>query len=378
MTTTVSHIARLIPAGALVALLLLPTAAHADSRPGVQTTAPTAVADTSATLTGRVQPIAGATSYRFEYGTTGYTNVTPTQAMSAGSQARTVSAVVSGLAPGTLHRFRVVAWYSWNSGQGAVGAEQTFTTTATASTGGAPTAPGTAAPAPAPAAAPAPAPGGSPGTPGAAPATGPPTGLPSAAAPAPLPLAAPDAQPVLGRSMLVAPVRGTVTVRIPGAAGFAALSAGSSVPVGAVVDARAGTLQLTTALAGGRVQAGRFGGAVFQVRQAATGGGMTDLVLRGGDFGACPRGAHTGARAAAVDRRKPPVRRLWGEDEGGRFRTRGRNSVAVVRGTKWVTTDTCAGTRTTVTEGAVAVRDLGRRRTVLVRAGHSYLAAARR
>ncbi|MEY2532381.1 MAG: hypothetical protein QOF29_291 [bacterium] len=377
MTTTVSHIARLIPAGALVALLLLPTAAHADSRPGVQTTAPTAVADTSATLTGRVQPIAGATSYRFEYGTTGYTNVTPTQAMSAGSQARTVSAVVSGLAPGTLHRFRVVAWYSWNSGQDAVGAEQTFTTTATASRGAAPTAPGTAAPAPAPSASPAPAQGGSPAAPGPAPATGGPTGLPSASAPAPLPPAAADAQPVLGRSILVAPVRGTVTVRIPGASGFAALSAGSSVPVGAVVDARGGTIELTTALAGGRVQAGRFGGTVFQVTQAAAGRGMTDLVLRGGDFGACPhRGAH--GRAAGADRRRRPVRRLWGEDAGGRFRTRGRNSVAVVRGTKWVTTETCAGTRTTVTEGAVAVRDLGRRRSVLVRAGHTYLAAALR
>jgi hypothetical protein len=49
-----------------------------------------------------------------------------------------------------------------------------------------------------------------------------------------------------------------------------------------------------------------------------------------------------------------------------------------VRGTSWVTTDTCAGTRTTVTSGAVSVRDLARKRTVLVRAGRSYLAAARR
>jgi hypothetical protein len=42
-----------------------------------------------------------------------------------------------------------------------------------------------------------------------------------------------------------------------------------------------------------------------------------------------------------------------------------------------VTTDTCAGTRTTVTEGAVAVRDLRRKRTVVVRAGKSYLARGR-
>jgi hypothetical protein len=78
-----------------------------------------------------------------------------------------------------------------------------------------------------------------------------------------------------------------------------------------------------------------------------------------------------------VTRRRLPVRRLWARDRGGRFRTHGRNSVATVRGTSWVTTDTCAGTRTTVTSGAVSVRDVRRRRTVLVRAGHSYLARGR-
>jgi hypothetical protein len=51
--------------------------------------------------------------------------------------------------------------------------------------------------------------------------------------------------------------------------------------------------------------------------------------------------------------------------------------VATVRGTRWVTTDTCAGTRTTVTAGSVAVRDLRRGRTVVVRAGHTYLARRR-
>jgi hypothetical protein len=45
-----------------------------------------------------------------------------------------------------------------------------------------------------------------------------------------------------------------------------------------------------------------------------------------------------------------------------------------VRGTKWLTTETCAGTRTTVAAGAVSVLDKVRHRTVLVRAGHSYLA----
>jgi hypothetical protein len=97
---------------------------------------------------------------------------------------------------------------------------------------------------------------------------------------------------------------------------------------------------------------------------------MTDLVLRGNELSSCGR-----ARTSA--RRKPPVRRLWGSDHNGKFRTHGRHSVATVRGTKWITTETCAGTRTTVTEGAVSVRDKHRRKSVLIRAGHSYLARAR-
>ena len=48
--------------------------------------------------------------------------------------------------------------------------------------------------------------------------------------------------------------------------------------------------------------------------------------------------------------------------------------MATVRGTRWLTRDTCAGTLTKVTRGVVSVRDLRRKRTVTVRAGHSYLA----
>jgi hypothetical protein len=48
-----------------------------------------------------------------------------------------------------------------------------------------------------------------------------------------------------------------------------------------------------------------------------------------------------------------------------------------VRGTRWLTEDRCDGTLTRVTNGAVVVRDYKRRRNVLVRAGHSYLAKAR-
>ena len=41
-------------------------------------------------------------------------------------------------------------------------------------------------------------------------------------------------------------------------------------------------------------------------------------------------------------------------------------------------TDTCAGTRTTVKAGTVEVRDFTLRKTIRLRAGHSYLARSLR
>jgi hypothetical protein len=103
---------------------------------------------------------------------------------------------------------------------------------------------------------------------------------------------------------------------------------------------------------------------------------MTDIVLRGGAFGACRRTrARTRAAVAmaAAAKRKKAVRRLWARDKGGRFRTHGRNSVATVRGTRWVTEDRCDGTLTRVTEGAVDVRAKRAKKAVRVRAGRSLL-----
>jgi 2-polyprenyl-3-methyl-5-hydroxy-6-metoxy-1,4-benzoquinol methylase len=80
-----------------------------------------------------------------------------------------------------------------------------------------------------------------------------------------------------------------------------------------------------------------------------------------------------GTRAAGLSRRS--VRRLR-SSATGRFRTRGRNSSATVRGTIWTTTDRCDGTLTTVKRGKVDVRDFRRKKTILVRAGKSYLAKA--
>lgn len=195
--------------------------------------------------------------------------------------------------------------------------------------------------------------------------------------------------PVLGRTVAVAAVQGTV--RATGPTGAAVdLAAARAVPNGTLIDTRAGTVELTSALDhDGATQTGRFWGGVFEVRQSATNGGLTQLVLRGGDFGACPRSgtaarararariravAHTAVAKKKATKKRKPSRSLWGSDDHGRFQTHGRGSVATVRGTRWLTQDTCAGTLTKVADGAVAVTDLRTKRTVLVRKGHQHLA----
>jgi hypothetical protein len=67
---------------------------------------------------------------------------------------------------------------------------------------------------------------------------------------------------------------------------------------------------------------------------------------------------------------------LWGKGPG-QFRTKGRYAAATVRGTWWLTQDRCDGTLVRVRQGIVEVRDLVRKRTVLVRTGKSYLARKR-
>jgi hypothetical protein len=182
--------------------------------------------------------------------------------------------------------------------------------------------------------------------------------------------------PVLGQTVGVAAVHGAVVATTPSGSAID-LRAAHTVPTGTVIDARAGTVELKTALdRRGATQTGRFWGGRFTVLQSATTRGLTQLVLRGGDFSGCPADSAQIHGHAAAKKKRTPSRTLWGSDSHGRFQTSGRGSVATVRGTRWSTTDTCAGTLTTVTAGAVAVHDLRRNRTVTVSHGrhNRYLA----
>jgi hypothetical protein len=301
--------------------------------PGAETQAPTAVTLASAVLHGLVDPNERNTTYWFELGTTtAYGTTTPVASAGKGKIAVAVNHGIAALQAGTTYHVRVVAS---NDDGTTRGDDVAFTTPAAVQD--------------------------------------PPAALPAPAAPSPLPGTevgpAPAAAPTLGRSVAVAPLSGTVLVRVPGATRAAALADGASVPVGSMLDTRAGTVKLKAALPAGRTQTGTFHGGLFEVRQPIGGHGMTELVLRGAPP-TCPAG---GARAAAVVRRRPP-RSLWGHDRHGHFRTRASNSVITVRGTTWFVSDRCDGTLTRVTSGSVAVRDLHTGRTVVVRAGQRHLA----
>jgi streptogramin lyase len=193
--------------------------------------------------------------------------------------------------------------------------------------------------------------------------------------------AAEPAPPTLGTRVVIRPVSGTVRFKPRGAAAYFDLDSGVSLPVGSLVDTRHGRVSLESARnARGRTQTGIFWGGVFQVRQRRRNRGITDLHLRGSRFTGCGGGVRAGASALAREAkgRRRAVRHLWGKDSHARFRTHGRDSVATVRGTRWLTTDRCDGTLTRVREGKVLVRDLRRRHSVLLTAGHAYLARHKR
>jgi hypothetical protein len=331
---------------ALAALVPAIAAADDDHRPTVSTPTVGEITTTTAAVSANVNPRGSTTSYVVQWGTpAGYTSQTAAVEVADDNAPTRVSVTLHDLTRATTYQVRVVATNSYGT---TAGLPATLTTAADDT--------GAAAP-------------GTDSTGGTQDPEQPAVGDLSDDTPASPSSAA------LGRTVVVGLQDGAVKVRLPGAAGFVALRAGAAIPVGSVVDARAGTVRLTTAVGtAGATQQALLRGGQFRVRQAAAERGMTELVLRGGGLERCPRVRAGAARTAAVS----PSRRLWAHDHGGRFRTRGAHSVATVRGTTWTTVDTCAGTLTRVADGAVRVRELrGRRRTVLVHAGHRVLVPAR-
>jgi hypothetical protein len=207
--------------------------------------------------------------------------------------------------------------------------------------------------------------------------------------------------PVPGKSVVAKVVSGSVLVKYPpgyipragaprAAAGFVPFKGAANIPVGSQLDTSKGRVALTSAAdtGGVKVQTSDFYQGIFAVKQSVPKKKpkkpkalVTDLVLKG----EVPRSQCAplkGARSAAdaATKKKGPksvLGKLWGSGKG-KFRTSGKYSSATVRGTIWLVQDRCDGTLTKVTRGTVQVRDFKRKKTITVKAGHSYLARAQR
>jgi hypothetical protein len=195
--------------------------------------------------------------------------------------------------------------------------------------------------------------------------------------------------PAIGVSAGVRPVKGTVKIKLPpgtsagkakrlglssaAASSFVKLTEATQIPMGSTLDTSKGTVNLLAAASKnsfqGKFQSGNFNGGQFKVTQSSK-NPLTTLSMGGGKLKACPQRVPKGGSAA-----RKRSRRLFSNVKG-RFRTRGRNSSATVRGTKYSMTDTCKGTLTAVSKGVVVVRDFTLKKNKTVKAGHRYFARA--
>jgi DNA-binding beta-propeller fold protein YncE len=96
--------------------------------PSISGVAAREITDTTAVLSGQVDPNHSQTTYRFEYGTdTTYGSATPVDSAGAGASRVSVSKTITGLQPSTDYHFRLVAT---NAAGVTEGTDQTFTTDA--------------------------------------------------------------------------------------------------------------------------------------------------------------------------------------------------------------------------------------------------------
>jgi hypothetical protein len=197
--------------------------------------------------------------------------------------------------------------------------------------------------------------------------------VPPVPTPTPTPTPAPSATPTptptptFDKTVVVKAVDGKVTVRRPGGTKFTPLDTTLGIALGSTVDTTDGEVLLTSiAKKGGKPQTAKFFDGVFKVTQSKS---TTELTLNE-PLASCKP---TGKASAAAAKKKPKTRKLWG-DGSGAFSTSGQYSAATVRGTRWLVQDTCAGTLTKVSRGVVSVRDNVKRKTIILKAGKSYLA----
>jgi CSLREA domain-containing protein len=179
-----------------------------------------------------------------------------------------------------------------------------------------------------------------------------------------------DDPPEVGKLVNAVPDSGTVKIKLPRHRRFRALEEGDQLPVGTVVDTLRGRVTLVAAAnkKGGTAESDFYDG-IFKIGQTKGKRPITVLTLV--EKLSCSK------KQASAAAKKKKKRRLWGNGKG-RFRTKGKRSAATVVGTWWLVEDRCDSTLTRVKRGKVRVRDFVKHKTVIVKAGHKYVARARR
>ncbi|MFL5896113.1 MAG: hypothetical protein ACJ76Z_13515 [Thermoleophilaceae bacterium] len=179
-------------------------------------------------------------------------------------------------------------------------------------------------------------------------------------------------RPKLGETVLLAHVTGAVRYKTPQGR-VHALGKPVLVPMGTTVDVVKGVVKVTVERdAAGDLDSVDAWGGSFIVVQPKGDLPVTTFTLTGTITTAQKKKAAHAARK----RRGSSKVKLWMNGKGN-FKTKGKRASAVVLGTYWLTEETAGGTAVVVKRGVVGVRDFTLRKTVVVTAGHSYLARIR-
>lgn len=184
--------------------------------------------------------------------------------------------------------------------------------------------------------------------------------------------------PVAGVSINAEPVDGKIVLICPGEDSSSRLDDFKQIPVGCLINARHGTINLTASKgSSGDTQAANFWGGVFIATQKAADNQPLRLKLAGRKM--CERRKFEQGKRVQVRerRRRRSGRKLWGSGKGN-YTTRGNYGSATVRGTIWLVRDRCDGsTLFKVKEGVVLVRDFVKGKSLTLETGESYIAKAK-
>jgi hypothetical protein len=195
---------------------------------------------------------------------------------------------------------------------------------------------------------------------------------------------APPIAPEHGISFLVKPTGGSVKVKKPGQADFTSLEGLKKIPVESVIDTREGTVQVTAATGNlgdtTEDQSVHFWDGLIRVRQGAAHNAAANAKLV--EKLNCPKSTAAAAKAqksggpvATTSRRRH--KRVWGSGSGN-YSTSGSGGTGSVRGTTWLTKDTCRGTFFKVIDGiGISVFDFDLNQQFELGPGQSYFARNR-